>query len=323
MTHSSGAATLTMIEDASAWGDGREASEARPMPTLWRATRSYVAARRNAGEHNRLTATGVAGTLARFAIAVGPELDVTQLRARHIDKWLATRAHLAPGSLRVELSKVRSFTRWCVRRGWLRADPCAEIKGPTAPRAVPRHLQDGAIARALDAADLRGRLIIVLMAQLGLRRGEVAGLQHGDIDSATVRVHGRGGHERMLPLTDEVRMAIDAYLAVYPANNGPLIRSYMYPNRGVSAQTVGNIVADVFRAAGVKRGPRDGVSAHPIRHTAANDLLDRGVDIRLVQQTLGHAKLSTTAIYLQRRAALGALRDALEGRRYGDGEARP
>lgn len=306
-----------MLAKNDAWGDVGEAA-GNTMPTLLNATIAYVTLRRNAGELNPRSAVTAKQALYRFARAVNPDLDVKNLRARHIEKWLATRTDVAPSTLRIELSNVKMFTRWAVRRGWLKTDPCEHIRGPKAPRSVPRHLPAGAISAVLLAADERGRLVILLMAQLGLRRLEVALLQHGDIDNGTLRISGKGGHVRILPLTEEVEEAIDAYLAKYPASNGPLIRSYTYPKRGLAAQYIGDLVVGFFRKAGIKKSARDGVSSHPIRHSCANDLLDKGVDIRLVQHTLGHAKLSTTAIYLQRRAALGALKDALEGRRYGD-----
>jgi site-specific recombinase XerD len=287
------------------------------MPTVYRATRHYIAARKQAGEWNSLTAVTSGSILSRFAREVGEDLDLSRLRRKHVERWLASR-HVATGTLRLELSTVKNFTRWCVVRGWMKHDPAQEIRGPRTPRAVPRHLPKGVLETTLAVADDRARLILLLMAHLGLRRAEVAWLQHGDFEDELVRIHGKGGHERVLPITVEVREALDAYLARYPASNGPLIRSYLYPNRGISPARVGEVVADVFREAGVKqpRG-RDGISAHPARHLCAVELLDRGVDIRLVQHTLGHARLSTTSIYVQRRMATAELRAALEGRRYG------
>jgi integrase len=164
--------------------------------------------------------------------------------------------------------------------------------------------------------DTRGQLIVMLMVQMGLRCCEVAGLQRGDVDrgAGLVRVIGKGGHERIVPIPAEADGILADYLAEAVGSAGPLIRSKLHPQRGLAADTIGGLVVDYMKAAGIKTGPRDGVSAHALRHTAATDMLRAGAHIRDVQQVLGHAHLATTEVYMP--LVVRSLADAMEGRHY-------
>lgn len=161
--------------------------------------------------------------------------------------------------------------------------------------------------------------MVLLMLQEGLRRAEVAAIQTGDVDLARLEldVRGKGGGgavTRRLPISDETHRALDTYLAECPPVAGPLIRSYRDPQAGVTAPTVGRIVADVMARAEVKQRPRDGRSAHALRHSCANDMLDGPADVHQVQAALGHRSLVATQIYL--RGRVEPLRVPMSGRRY-------
>lgn len=212
---------------------------------------------------------------------------------------------------------VRCFCAWLVERGHVKRDPCYGMKAPRKPRTVPRALRRDDVAAVLAAApDLRARLVAILMLQEGLRCGEVAALELGDMDlrEGIVRVVGKGGHQRMLAITQEAREEIHAYLGQYPANAGPLIRSYQYPARGLSPVTIGSMMRKMMYEAGVKQRPRDGVSAHALRHTCATDMLRAGAHVRDVQAALGHQALATTEIYIP--LLVDTLSDAMGGRTY-------
>lgn len=190
--------------------------------------------------------------------------------------------------------------------------------GPQARRAVPRQLSSGEIARLLDACeDARDTLCLVLMLQLGLRCCEVANLAWEDVDEnrRTVLVHGKGGHERLLPLVDEAVRVLDAYqYATRVVRSGHVVRSLQVDGRGVQPQTVSRLMSRLFARAGVRHVPRDGKSAHACRHTAAGDLLRAGAQLRDVQQILGHQSLATTQVYLPTNVQ--PLADVMEGRSY-------
>lgn len=157
--------------------------------------------------------------------------------------------------------------------------------------------------------------MIWAMLGLGMRRIEVHRLNVEDWDrwGETVRVTGKGSHERILPVTAAVRRAWDRYLAEDPRATGPLFLN-CYGGR-LSATTITKLVGDALTDAGVKRRAYDRACAHALRHTAASDVLDASHDLRLVQAMLGHANVATTSVYL-RRATVGELRTAMEPRRY-------
>lgn len=153
--------------------------------------------------------------------------------------------------------------------------------------------------------------MVWLMVGLGLRRAEVATLQVGDVDlvAGTVHVRGKGGHERIVPIVDEVRLALDRYFAEHPPVAGPLIRSHLDGTSPIQPGTVGVCVFRIMRAAGV-RG-----SCHSFRHTCASDVADKVQDLRLVQHMLGHQSIGTTQIYAPRNRVVD-LAEAMSGRRY-------
>lgn len=247
-------------------------------------------------------------------------VDRLPFDADDIGRWREERSHLKPATARSHFSMIRAFSRWLYRKGYLPDDPTREVSAPKLTRRVPRALPVPAVARLLAVApDARARAIVWLMVGLGLRCVEVARLELGDWDrtNAVVIVRGKFDHERILPMTAEVVAAVDEYLLEYPASGGPLIRSYPRPGHALQADTLSGMVSEWMNAADVKRMPRDGVSAHALRHTAASDVLDACGDLRVVQEMLGHRNLSTTSIYL-RRAGMGAMREAMEGRSYAE-----
>jgi integrase/recombinase XerC len=144
--------------------------------------------------------------------------------------WLETRSGLSAATRCGDLSDVRPFCLWLVRRGYVRKDPTAEIPAAKVPRRLPRALPGDKVAKLLSVVpDKRAVLMCLLMVQEGLRCGEVAALEVGDIDfnDRTARSWARVGTSRFLPLSEETWRALEAYLREYPATSGPLVRSYL------------------------------------------------------------------------------------------------
>lgn len=275
----------------------------------------YLRRRRRRGEIAVQTERNARAILNDLDRSVGKRLG--DLRKRDVERWLEGMDGLSAATKRTRWSCARGFVRWAVAEGILDHDPMAKVQAPRQPRSIPRAMAADRVTRTLAACpNLRGRLIVLLMVQMGLRCCEVAGLDRGDIDWGrwTVRVKGKGGHERVLPIPDEVRAPLEDYVAKTLSRSGPVIRSVRHPSRGLDADTISGMVSRWMDEAGVKMAQRDGVSAHALRHTAATDMLRAGAHLRDVQAALGHAHLQTTEIYLP--LIVNGLEEAMAGRRY-------
>jgi site-specific recombinase XerD len=127
-------------------------------------------------------------------------------------------------------------------------------------------------------------------------------------------VRGKGGHERVLPISDETMDALNRYLAEHPGGAGPLVRSYHDEKSPITATHLGHLVAQWMLDAGIKQAAHDGRGCHSGRHTMASDMVRAGESLRNVQAALGHESISTTQIYLP--WVIGDLRKAMGGRQY-------
>jgi tyrosine recombinase XerD len=202
------------------------------------------------------------------------------------------------------LSSVRSFHRFLLREGAVLRDPAADVIQPKLPRSLPHPLSVDEIARLLEAPDvgdsagLRDRAILEVLYGAGLRISELVGLDVDDVDleEGFVRVLGKGGKEREVPLGGFGREAVSAYLTrVRPTFASAATRGALFLNqRGgrLSRQSCARLLAAHARAAQIER-----VTLHTLRHSFATHLLEGGADIRVVQELLGHASVATTQIY--------------------------
>lgn len=206
---------------------------------------------------------------------------------------------LRKSSIGRKLSAVRSFFRFLVRRGGLAKNPAKDVGSPKISKTLPSFLPHDEIAQLLDSKPRksgegeRDRAILETFYATGIRCAELHALDLADIDrsSGTIRVMGKGGKERVVPIGDQALAAIDAYLPLRGVRHGPLFLN----RRGgrLTVRSIHRIVKARARAAGVIRR----VSPHTLRHTFATHLLDAGADLRFIQELLGHARLSTTQKY--------------------------
>lgn len=273
-----------------------------PLSTLTMLVRVYLRERVQAGELLPSTAVNVRCDLLRFAELAS--CLPSELRGEHVEAWMALPG--ARSTKRRRYSHVKLFCRWLVRRGQVATDPCLELRAPRVPKPVPRGLPPGDIRRLLSGLpDARARFIVTWMAQLGLRCVEVTRMELGDIDfvERAVTVHGKGGYDRVMPITDEAWQALSAFLVERGVRGGQLVP--------VTANHLSRLVSAWMAAAGVAG------TAHALRHSMATHLLRlHGTDIRDVQTALGHQSLTSTAVYLP-FSDLERLRRVMEGRRYG------
>ncbi|MGQ0670174.1 MAG: site-specific tyrosine recombinase XerD [Actinomycetota bacterium] len=203
------------------------------------------------------------------------------------------------------LSAVRTFHRFLMREGKAHRDPSAGVVRPKLPRALPRPLPVEDVERLLTtpheetAAGLRDRAVLETLYGAGLRISELVGLDVDDVDleEGSVRVLGKGGKERDVPLGRYARRAIGAYLTTArPSLATPRSRAALFLNqRGgrLTRQGSSKLVAGHVKRAGIVKR----VTPHTLRHSFATHLLEGGADVRVVQELLGHASVATTQIY--------------------------
>jgi integrase/recombinase XerD len=229
--------------------------------------------------------------------------------------YLAWRSHegWSPRSNSRLLSALRAFYGWRVRQGLRSDDPTALLEPPRLPRLLPKALAEGEVDRLLAAADvdsaegLRDRAMLELMYACGLRVSELVALPANGVNlrQGVLRVTGKGGKERLVPLGDEARHWLDRYLAEsrpalaggrpVPVDAGGDAPLFIGPGlRAPTRQAFWTTVKRHAVAAGIDPGR---VSPHGLRHSFATHLLNRGADLRSLQMLLGHSSLSTTQIY--------------------------
>ncbi|MDQ3641788.1 MAG: tyrosine-type recombinase/integrase [Actinomycetota bacterium] len=285
--------------------------------TLGALALAYVDERKRRKELMPGSVKTVRHALSLFVRSAGWDLQAKRLRPHHIEKWMEE-GDRGPNTVRHQLSIVKTFCKWLLKRGHIKVDPSVDIASPRLPRYLPRGLQTPQVASTFEKApDTRATLILSLMTQEGLRCCEVSSLQFGDVDTAQrlLLIRGKGDHERVLPITTATWSAMEAYLAEHPAKAGPLIRSLSRPTKGIGARHVSVLVASWLHDADVP------ATAHALRHTCATDLLRRGAHLRDVQRVLGHQSLATTQRYLP--WVVHDLRETMEGRDYRHGGSEP
>lgn len=202
---------------------------------------------------------------------------------------------------------VRGFHRFAVRDGLALADPAAAVRPPAPAKKLPKALPLADIERILEAAGapgtalaLRDRALLELLYGCGARISEAVGLDVDDVDleTLTVLLQGKGGKQRLVPFGTLAAAAVEAYLVrarTTLVTGGPA-RAAMFLNaRGgrLSRQSAWAILGRAAQLAGVTAE----VSPHTLRHSFATHLIDGGADVRVVQELLGHASVTTTQVY--------------------------
>jgi integrase/recombinase XerD len=208
---------------------------------------------------------------------------------------------LAASSAARALVAVRGLHKFAVREGLVMLDPAREVKPPAAPRRLPKALPVQDVLRLLETpAALRDRALLEVLYSTGARISEAVGLDLDDIDSTerTVLLDGKGGKQRLVPIGRPALDALDAYLVrARPdlAAGGRGSPAVFLNRRGgrLSRQSAWQ----TLKVAAEQAGLTASVSPHTLRHSFATHLLEGGADVRVVQELLGHASVTTTQIY--------------------------
>lgn len=217
----------------------------------------------------------------------------------------------APSSVARALVSVRSLHRFLAAEGHLVADPAADVATGRVPQGVPKALSEADVEMLLAAvvgqepAQRRDRAILEVLYASGMRIGELVGMSMSDLDldSGLTRVFGKGSKERIVPLGRHARVALTEWLTA--DGRGAMVPA-RWARRGDAEavflnQRGGRLTRQgawgVVRHYGDHVGLGDRLSPHVLRHSCATHLLDHGADIRVVQELLGHASISTTQVY--------------------------
>jgi integrase/recombinase XerC len=222
-------------------------------------------------------------------------------RLRRYAAWLNGRGY-APGTIARRLASLRSFYRYQRRQGRMTGDPAAGLRNPKQPQRLPKLMGVDEVVRFLDALpsattlDVRDRAMFETLYGGGLRVSELVGLNLDDLDSEgqLLRVRGKGRRERLCPVG---LVAMD-WLSRWVALRSPKRpdEPAVFLNR-FGARLTTRSVGRLLERHLVEHGFDPGASPHTFRHSFATHLLDRGADLRSVQELLGHRTLATTQIY--------------------------
>jgi integrase/recombinase XerD len=297
------------------------AATVEPAPILRRVLRTYL-------DHLTVERGLAANTLSSYrrdleryltvltAAGVG---DLAAVGPREVAAHLATlrsgdpdHRPLSAASAARAASAVRGLHRFAVREGMATVDPAREVKPPTLPRRLPKAMDVDQVERLLAGVDgdgplgARDRALLEFLYATGARISEAVGcaVDDLDLDEGTVLLRGKGGKSRLVPVGRYAREALDAYLvrgrpALLTGRPGGAASTVFVNSRGggLSRQSAWTILRRAAHRAGLPVEGPHGVSPHTLRHSYATHLLDGGADIRVVQELLGHASVTTTQVY--------------------------
>ncbi|MGD8176244.1 tyrosine recombinase XerC [Marinimicrobium sp. ARAG 43.8] len=230
--------------------------------------------------------------------------DLNTITVHHVRESLASlhRKGLTGKSLRRWLSSLRAFFRFGIRRGWLKTNPADGLQAPRVEKKLPKVLdvdQAGQFVEVKDDSPLgkRDHALLELIYSSGLRLAETIGLNVSDLDlsDGAVIVTGKGNKTRQLPVGKPARAALKAWLQerqhIAPADEPALFisqRGKRLSHRAVQLR---------LQQLSLKQGMDEPVHPHMLRHSFASHMLESSSDLRLVQELLGHANISTTQVY--------------------------
>ena len=234
-------------------------------------------------------------------------LDIVALRGFLSSLFRSNQA----STMKKKVSAIRSFFRFLLKREIIERNPAAGLRSPKVPKGLPRFLTVDQAFRVMEAPPkedgrskplrTRDRALLETLYGTGVRVGELASMDIADCDftEASVRVLGKGGKERVVPLGQSALEALQAYLlerrGIVVKSKEPESGALWLSQRGrrLSVRQIQNIV----RRHGTLGAGRGDLHPHAMRHTCATHLLDAGADLRSIQELLGHSSLSTTQRY--------------------------
>ena len=265
---------------------------------------NYLRVERNASNH---TITNYRIDLSRFSAFLG-EKEIASVDHLALRRFLAElrSKNYSKRTIARKLASLRSFFKFLYREGYIKTNPISAIQTPKLEKKLPVFLDVNKVVRLIQSPPdnntrgLRDRAILETLYSTGARVSELVGLDIGDVDfiSGVIKVLGKGSKERIVPIGEPAIAAIRRYID--KRGQGPAARNkdkdavfLNKSDRRLTDRSVRRIIDKYIRLCSIT----EHISPHSLRHSFATHLLDRGADLRSVQELLGHMNLSTTQIY--------------------------
>lgn len=267
----------------------------------------HLATERGLSENYQHSTRRSLESFAQWAAKTGQINEPGVVTLAHLHDFLAHRKRLglASASIKLEVVALKIFFRWLAGRARIPRDPADVLPLPRIERYLPETLNEPDVERLLASVDinaplgLRDRAMLELLYASGLRAGELVGarLENLDLDQHVIRVTGKGNKTRLVPVGAKAREAISAYLdRERPMLVTKRTGSHIFLSRhgkGITTVRLWQIVKTCAKRADLPQN----VYPHLLRHSFATHLLGGGADLRIIQELLGHADISTTQIY--------------------------
>ncbi len=233
--------------------------------------------------------------------------EIRELKRQEIVEYLLTLKDrgLSGNSVARALAALKSFYRFLVQENFIKEDIAGLLYSPKLTRPLPVTLTIGEVDKLLSAPEARGwmrtrdRAVLELMYATGMRVSEVAGIttESVNLDVGFVRCKGKGGKERIVPIGRKAKAALSQYIEkVRKGLVKGKVDAHLFLTRfgrKMSRQSIWKMIKRYARSAGIKKD----IAPHTMRHSFATHLLERGADLRVVQEMLGHSDISTTQVY--------------------------
>ena len=265
----------------------------------------YIKLELNLSEHTQVAYGNDLRQWEQFLTGGGEQLDVASVTASDIRAWLLQLSGSGDSArtLRRKVQAVRSFYKWLMRNGTVVVNPAASVELARVPKRLPQLVREDSVDSLLDSkiddADfeqVRNRLIVMMLYETGMRRGELIGLLDKNVDTAKgeLKVHGKRDKDRIIPFGTELADWIEKYRSL--RDDQALEGEHFFVRESgepLYPMLVYRIVREALTEAGVtsKRSP------HVLRHTFATSMLNDGAALNSVKELLGHESLATTQIY--------------------------
>lgn len=235
-------------------------------------------------------------------------IDIDHFIVRHYLSYLSEERQLKKRTINRKLSSLKRFFKYLIASGIVENNPVSVIIRPKNPQRLPKYLDEKEMAELLDSIvkddflSIRNRAMLELLYSTGIRVSELVGMKIGSYDSISeiIKVLGKGSKERIIPVGSIAGKWIERYME-YASGK---FKTFSVSNKGhalfltksgkqISARSIRRIIKEVLKKISLKKD----VTPHIFRHSFATHMLNRGADLRSVQELLGHVSLSTTQIY--------------------------